>query len=70
MVCVHLEQLHLDHDLGAGLVDRPDQSCRRVDAFRRVLDRNRIGGGHRRQAAHVDHEAQQIDGLGHVALLS
>ena len=65
-LAVHLEQLHLDHDLGARLVDGPDQPGRRVDAFRSVLDRDGVGGGHRRQPPHVHHQAQQVDGLVHV----
>ena len=46
---------------GRALSIADDQSRRRGDALRRVLDRDRVGRGDRRDLPDVDHDAQQVD---------
>ena len=58
---IDFEQLDVDDDLGPRLVDRLDDASRRGDALGRVLDRQRVGGGQRRDPARVDHDAEQVD---------
>ena len=48
---------------GRGLVDRGDQAAGRGHARGRVLDRDRVGRGDRREPARVDDDAQQVDGF-------
>ena len=57
---VHLEELHVDDDFRACLVDGGEHARRRGDALRRVLDRERVGGRRRRDAPRVEDHAQQI----------
>ena len=45
---VDLEQLDVDDDLGPGLVDRCDQARCSGDVLGRVLERDRVDGGHAR----------------------
>ena len=60
---VDLEQLHVDHYLGRGLVDGGDEPGGRRHPLGRVPDRQRSGGGDHRQPAQVEDEAEHVDGL-------
>ena len=57
---VHFEQLDVDDDFRPRLVDRGEDARGRGDPLRRVLDRQRVGGGGRRDPPRVEHHAQQI----------
>ncbi len=58
---IDLEQLDVDDHLGPRLVDRGDQPRRRGDPLGRVLDRDRVGRGDRRDLPDVDDDAEQVD---------
>ena len=60
---IDLDQLDVDDHLGPRLVDGGDHARGGGDALGRVLDRQRVGGGRRRDAPRVEHHAQQIHRL-------
>ena len=58
---IDFEELDVDDDFRPRLVDGADDAAGGGDPLGRVLDRDRVGCGHLRDPARIDHDAEDVD---------